>query len=83
MEFFVRIYEHEGEEVADFVPADDQEGRKYLRGKVKGYRYWAYQSADPEFLVHVYYEGEEISEDEQANWNASIHEHILGFLQGS
>ena len=81
MEFFVRIFEHGGEEVAEFVPADDQEGRMYLRGGVKGYSYWAYASDDPQFLVHVWYKGEELSEDERADWNASIHEHVLGFLQ--
>ena len=83
MEFFIRVFLHEGERVADFVPADDKEGRQWLRGKVKGYSYWASRSEDPEYLAHVYYEGDAPSEEIRVDWDAAIREQVINYLQQS
>lgn len=80
MEFFVRVFEEDGEYLADLIPADDQEGRKWLRGKVKGFSYWLFTSQDPRYMVHVYYQGDSPSESVKEDWNARIESQVIGFL---
>ena len=80
MEFFVRIFEEDGEHLADLIPADDQEGRKWLRGKVKGFSYWLFSSAKPKYMVHVYFQGDSPPENVRLDWNARIKAQILDLM---
>ena len=80
MEFFVRIYEEDGARLADLIPADDQEGRKWLRGKVKGFSYWVISSKTPNFMVHVYYQGDSPPESQRQDWNVVIEAQVMDYL---
>ena len=80
MEYFVRIFEEDGEHLADLIPADDQEGRKWLRGKVKGFSYWLFSSAKPKYMVHVYFQGDSPPDSVREHWNARIAAHVMELL---
>ena len=80
MEFFVRIVEENGERLADLIPAHDQEGRRWLRGKVKGFSYWAISSQDPMYMIHVYFQGDSPPESVRLDWNAIIEAQVLDYL---
>jgi hypothetical protein len=80
VEFFVRIFEEDGERLADLIPANDQEGRRWLRGKVKGFSYWAISSQDPKYMVHIFYQGDPPPENVRNDWNTVIETQVLDYL---